>query len=260
MRKTFEISIDHMLLVCLLTCAVLSSSVAVGGELDPQQEDWIKKYETQENAPKPEEMLLNTDAEPDLKEGFTALFNGKDLTGWVSKGGNCTFEVKEDAIVGTCIPGTGSTYLCTEKDDFTDFIFTCDVAWEVDCNSGIQIRSKTKSDDANSVFGPQIEMEGKGKGDRHWSGGVYCQSCGGFFYPLWLKEHQAARAALDPDGWNRVTVSAKGNTIKTWINGVPVAHWLDDGTYANGFFALQIHSGKSGTVLFRNIHVKELGE
>ncbi len=251
---------NRLLVVGLFACVLLVCGIAVAGELDPQQADWIKKYETQENAPKPGDMLLNTDAEPDLKEGFTALFNGKDLTGWVSKGGDCTFEVKEDAIVGTCVPGTDSTYLCTEKDDFTDFIFTCEVAWEVDGNSGIQIRSKTKSDDSNSVFGPQIEMEGKGKGNRNWSGGVYCQSCGGFFYPLWLKEHQAARAALDVDGWNRLTVSAKGNTIKTWINGVPVAHWVDDGTYASGFFALQIHSGRAGTILFRNIHVKELGE
>lgn len=260
MPKTLEISIHQVLLVGLVACVLLIGGVAAAGELDPQQEDWIKKYETQENAPKPEEMLLNTDAEPELSEGFTALFNGKDLTGWVSKGGDCRFEVKEGAIVGTCVPGTDSTYLCTEKEDYTNFIFTCEVAWEVDGNSGIQIRSKTKSDDSNSVFGPQIEMEGKGKGNRNWSGGVYCQSCGGFFYPLWLKEHQAARAALDPDGWNRVTVSAKGSVIKTWINGVPVAHWVDDGTYASGFFALQIHSGKAGTILFRNIKVKELSE
>lgn len=258
MRKTLEISINRLLMVCLLTCAVLYSGVVVAGELDPQQKEWIKKYETQENAPKPEEMLLNTDPEPELSDGFTALFNGTDLTGWVSKGGDCSFEVKEDAIVGTCVPGTDSTYLCTEKEDFTDFVFTCEVKWEVDGNSGIQIRSATKPGDPNSVFGPQIEMEGKGKGDRNWSGGVYCQSCGGFFYPLWLKEHQAARAALDVDDWNRVTVSAKGNIIKTWLNGVPAAHWVDDGTYASGFFALQIHSGSKGRILFKNIRVKEL--
>ena len=250
----------NLFLVGLLTCCILVGGVAVGGELDPQQKVWIKKYETQENAPKPEEMLLNTDAEPDLTEGFIPLCNGKDLTGWVSKGGECTFEVKEGAIVGTCVPGTDSTYLCTEKTDYTDFVFTCEVKWEVDGNSGIQIRSKSKPDDSNSVFGPQIEMEGKGKGNRNWSGGVYCQSCGGYYYPLWLKEHREARAALKPEEWNRVTVSAKGNVIKTWINGVPVSHWVDDGTYASGFFALQVHSGSKGTIVFKNIRVKELNK
>ena len=49
-----------------------------------------------------------------------------------------------------------------------------------------------------TVFGPQAEMEGI-TGDRFWSGGIYGQSCGGYFYPLWLKEHQAARDALKRD-------------------------------------------------------------
>ena len=41
---------------------------AHGQELDPNQKDWIAKYETQKNAPKASEMLLNTDVEPDLTE------------------------------------------------------------------------------------------------------------------------------------------------------------------------------------------------
>ena len=98
----------------------------------------------------------------------------------------------------------------------------------------------------------------KRQGDRHWNGGIYGQSCGGYFYPVWLKEHKAARAALDREGWNRLTISAKGNVVKTWVNGVPVAHWVDDGTYAKGFFGLQIHKGDKGTVHWKNIRVKEL--
>jgi hypothetical protein len=97
-------------------------------------------------------------------------------------------------------------------------------------------------------------------GDRFWSGGVYGQSCGGYFYPLWLKEHQDARAALKPKDWNRVTIEAKGNVVKTWVNGVPASHWVDDGTYSKGFFGLQVHKAKSGKVLFRNIRVKELSQ
>ena len=94
--------------------------------------------------------------------------------------------------------------------------------------------------------------------DRGWSGGVYGQSCGGYFYPLWLKEHQAIRKAIDPKGWNRVTIQTKGNVVKTWVNGIPAAHWVDDGTYAKGFFGLQVHKAKEGKVLFRNLRIKEL--
>ena len=234
---------------------------ALAVELDPQQQKWIAKYEKQENAPDPSAMLLNNDAEPDLSDGFTALFNGKDLAGWNLKGGTCTFEARNGQIVGTCVPGSDSTYLCTDRANYTDFVFTCDLQWEVHGNTGIQFRSKSRPVRAKQiVFGPQVEMEGLGKGDRNWSGGIYGQSCGGYFYPLWLKEHQAVRAAEKMDGWNRVTISARGNVVKTWLNGVPAAHWIDDGTYSSGFFGLQIHKGKAGKVLFKNIRVREIGD
>jgi hypothetical protein len=73
-----------------------------------------------------------------------------------------------------------------------------------------------------------------------------------------LKEHAAARKALDRKGWNRLTISAKGNVVKTWINGVPVAHWVDQDEYPEGFFGLQIHKGSKGQVIWKNIRVKEL--
>lgn len=240
---------------CVLLLAV---SFVAAGELDPQQHDWHAKYKKQENAPNPADMLLNTDPEPNLTEGFTPLFNGKDLNEWTPKGGTCKFEARDGLLVGICKPGSSSTYLSTKRNDFADFIFTCDMKWEVDCNSGVMFRAQAKpgKNDTETVFGPQAEMEGFSK-DRHWSGGIYGQSCGGFFYPLWLKEHKAARAAAKEGQWNRLTISAKGNVVKTWINGVPAAHWVDDGTYAKGFFALQVHKGDKGTVLWRNLKVKE---
>jgi hypothetical protein len=231
---------------------------ALPEQVDPQQKNWYEKYKKQENIPKPAEMLLNTDAEPKLNEGFTPLFNGKDLTGWSLKGGTCDFQVQDDTIVGTCVPGSDSTYLSTDRADFSDFIFTCDIKWEVDGNSGVMFRAQSKpKGERELVFGPQVEMEGT-SGDRGWSGGIYGQSCGGYFYPLWLKDHKTVRAAIKKDDWNRITVHAQGNVVKTWVNGIPAAHWIDDGTYAKGFFGLQIHKGKKGKVHFANIRVKEL--
>ena len=231
---------------------------ADAGEIDPVQSKWHKKYKSQKNVPDPAATLLNTDDEPDLKEGFVSLFNGKDLDGWEPKGGTCEFSVKDGILIGQCVEGSPSTYLCTKKSDFKDFVFTCTMKWEVDGNSGVMFRAQTREDKKGiTVFGPQAEMEGI-TGDRYWSGGIYGQSCGGYFYPLWLKEHKKARAALDREGWNRLTISCKGDVVKTWINGVPVAHWVDDGTYPKGFFGLQIHKGKAGTVLWKDIRVKEL--
>ena len=119
---------------------------------------------------------------------------------------------------------------------------------------------KKKDVEREVVSGPQLEIEGQGKVGRNWSGGIYGQSCGGYFYPLWLKEHQAARAAEKKTEWNRVTISAKGSVVKTWINGVPVSHWVGDGTWSEGFFALQVHKGKAGTIHFKNLQIKELAE
>ena len=244
-----------------LTLFVLAciSGLVFAGELDPKQHEWHARYRKQENAPKPEDMLLNTDPEPALTDGFTSLFNGKNLKGWTPKGGTCVFEVRDGLLVGKCVSGSNSTYLSTELSDFTDFIFTCEMKWEVDCNSGVMFRARTRpgKNNTETVFGPQAEMEGFSK-DRHWSGGVYGQSCGGYFYPLWLKEHKEARAASKEGEWNRVTISAQGNVVKTWINGVPAAHWLDDGSYPKGFFGLQMHKGTKGTVLWKNILVKRL--
>jgi len=27
--------------------------------------------------------------------------------------------------------------------------------------------------------------------------------------------------------WNRITIQAKGDTVKTWLNGNPAAHWTN---------------------------------
>ena len=68
----------------------------------------------------------------------------------------------------------------------------------------------------------------------------------------WLKGHYPALL----DTLEAVGLS-KDNVVKTWVNGVPAAHWKND-EYLKGFFALQIHSGKQGKVLFDNIRIKEL--
>lgn len=259
LRKSIG-SINNSIIVAVVTSALVLCGVAMAKDIDPAQGKWYEKYKKQQNVPKPDEMLLNTDSEPEVSDGFTPLYNGKDLSGWAPKGGTCSFEAKGELLVGTCVPGSSSTYLCTDKADFTDFIFTCEMKWEVDGNSGVMFRAQVKRDDkGETVFGPQAEMEGI-TGDRFWSGGIYGQSCGGYFYPLWLKEHQEARAALKRTDWNRLTIMAKGNVVKTWVNGVPAAHWVDDGTYPKGFFGLQIHKGAKGTVHWKNIRVKELSE
>ncbi len=260
MSRTTLLCFCPLLFVSAAMIHGAGSHQASAAEIDPSQTAWYEKYKGQENVPQPDEMLLNTDPEPNVTDGFTPLFNGKDLTGWTPRGGTCKFAAKGDLVIGECVPGSDSTYLCTDKNDYTDFIFSCDMKWEVDGNSGVMFHAQVKGDGRSNkeiVYGPQAEMEGI-TGDRFWNGGIYGQSCGGYFYPLWLSDHEGARAALDREGWNRLTIQTEGDNVKTWINGVPVANWNDDGTYSKGFFGLQIHKGKAGKVLWKNVRVKEL--
>jgi hypothetical protein len=243
--------------VAAVVVSLIAVSAAWANKVSEDQQKWVPQYKKQANAPKPAEMLVNSDPEPDLGADFVALYNGKDLTGWTPRGGRCRFEAKGDAIVGTCVKGSPSTYLSTVKSDYADFVFSCEIKWEVDGNSGVMFRAQKKeSKGKETVFGPQAEMEGFAK-KRYWSGGIYGQSCGGWYYPLWLDAHKDARGALKQNDWNRLTIKAQGDVVKTWLNGKPAAHWKTD-TFLKGFFALQIHSGKAGTVHFRGIKIKEL--
>ena len=243
--------------VFTLLALLLASCTTAENKISESQASWHKKYIKQANIIPADKMLINTESEPALTEGFVDLYNGKDLTGWVAKGGTCKFEAQGDIIVGTCVKGSASTYLSTEK-EYSNFIFTCDIKWIVDGNTGVMFRAKTRPGKKNkeTVFGPQAEMEGLEKG-RGWSGAIYGQSCGGYFYPLWLDAHKEAREALVKDAWNRITIKADGENIKTWINGKPAAN-MNNSEFLKGFFSLQIHSGKQGTVHFKNIKVKEL--
>jgi len=64
---------------------------------------------------------LNASA-ADVGDGFVSLFNGRDLAGWVKRGGSAEYQVEDGSIVGKCVPDTpGNTFLCTEK-EFGNFI------------------------------------------------------------------------------------------------------------------------------------------
>ena len=241
----------------ILLSLLITSTGAFANKIAKSQEKWIDVYKKQENIPSPKDMLINETKEPNLKKGFVSLYNGKNLNNWEALGGHCTFEAKGDVIVGTTVPGSPSTYLSTKKNDYKNFIFTAEFKWAVDGNTGVMFRAQSRPGDGREiVFGPQAEMEAFSK-ERYWSGGIYGQSAGGWIYPLWLEAHEEVRNAMKKDGWNRITIRARGNTIKTWLNGVPAAHWKTK-EYKEGFFSLQVHSGKEGEVHFRNIKVKEL--
>ena len=182
-------------------------------------------------------------------EKFVPLFNGENLEGWKKVGGDATYRVENGTIVGEVGPGP-NTFLRTKK-TYDDFILKLEFKLEVPGNSGIQFRSHQKDGDGR-VFGYQMEID---PSDRKWSGGIYDESRRGWLYPL--KDMPKKQAAFKLEGWNEYVIKAEGDHIQTWVNGVPVADFHDKKD-DEGFIALQVHSGKEGRIVWRNVRLKEL--
>ncbi len=189
------------------------------------------------------------------RDGWESLFNGKNLSGWKQLNGKAKYEVKNKEIVGTTVSNEPNSFLATEK-NYGDFVLELELFVDTSMNSGIQFRSLSSPNYQNGrVHGYQVEID---PAKRAWSGGIYDEARRGWLYPLELNPE--GKKAFKNNSWNKYRVECIGNTIRTWVNGIPTAHLIDDET-KEGFIALQVHSidknKKPGTqVRWRNIRIK----
>ena len=181
-------------------------------------------------------ILLSLSVFSQANAKWQSLFNGKDLKGWKQLNGKARYEVKNGAIVGTTVLGEPNSFLTTEK-DYGDFILEVDFKVDSSMNSGIQFRSLSLPQyNKGRVHGYQFEIDPSKRG---WSGGIYDEARRDWLYTGDMNPN--ARNAFKQGVWNKARVECIGNSIRTWLNGVPVAHLIDDVT-AKGFIALQVHS------------------
>lgn len=196
------------------------------------------------------------------------------LDAFEKRGGAAEYEFVDGVIVGTAVPDTSNTFLCTKK-HYGDFILELEFKVDPTLNSGIQVRSNafntptsvkwTTANDGEeksvtiapgTVHGYQIEIDPT---DRAWSAGIYDEARRGWLENL--KDNQPAREAFRQGEWNKVRVEARGNSLKTWINGVPAADLEDDMT-PSGFIGLQVHGvgprKDRPQVRWRNLRIREL--
>ncbi|MVT09757.1 DUF1080 domain-containing protein [Chitinophaga sp. ysch24] len=190
------------------------------------------------------------------KVQWQTLFNGKNLNGWKQVNGTAIYEAKDGVITGTSVTGSPNSFLATEK-DYGDFILELELKLDAAMNYGIQFRSESKPDYNNGrVHGYQMEVD---PSDRAWSGGIYDEARRGWLYPLEL--NPAAKTAFKKEGWNKYRIECRGAEIRTWVNGVPAAHLIDNMTL-KGFIALQVHAiykadDKGKQIHWRNIRIIE---
>jgi len=195
------------------------------------------------------------EASASKEAAWTPLFDGKTLAGWTQHDGTATYRVDGDMIVGTTTPGSPNSFLCTNK-LYGDFELTFETKVDSRLNAGVQIRSAARKGNRNRVHGPQVEIATDGM-----AGFIYGEALG----TGWLSKNRkdpVKNAAFKRDAWNSYRVIAKGNHIRTWINGIPIADLVDDTTnMKKGFIGLQVHAvGRRGPfeVRWRNIRLREL--
>jgi hypothetical protein len=198
-----------------------------------------------------------------VEEGFTSLFNGKDLTGWVY-GKRGTGENKsgagyavENGVIFCTVKDGGNMY--TEK-EYGDFTFRFEFKLTENANNGIGIRAPLEGDSA--YVGMEIQVlddsgsQYKNLRPEQYHGSIYdCFAC--------------KRGSQKPVGeWNTEEITAKGRQITVTLNGTVIVDAnLDD---IKDEAKLKKHPGlanKKGhigflghgaRVEFRNLRVKEL--
>jgi hypothetical protein len=201
-------------------------------------------------------------------DDWRPLFDGTSLDGWTQKGGEAKYRAEDGQIVGTSVPNTSNSFLCTDR-DYGDFILELEFKVHPRLNSGVQIRSqcfdkptvaerdgKKRPIPAGRVHGYQVEIDPL---ERAWSGGIYDEGRRGWLDDL--SDNESARKAFKPEDWNHFRIECRGDSIKTFLNGVKAADLKDDMT-PKGFIALQVHGVGAETepreVRWRKIRIKEL--
>jgi hypothetical protein len=214
-----------------------------------------------------------------VPEGFTPIFNGKDLSGWhVSKtnhhGTTPDYRVVHGVIVGTQQPrGKGGILLTDKKYKNVEVYMEVKPDWG--CDSGLFLRSS----EAGEAYQVTLDYLPGGM-----MGGIYGEKLQGVVWgpasptpeereALTRKRAETWQKAWRREEWNSVRARIEGAVphITVWINGQLVTDWTDTANHAaggagDGMLAIQMHYTDektprwvdAGFWRWRHIAVKEL--
>ena len=199
--------------------------------------------------------------EKSVPEGFTPLFNGKDLTGWrVNEGGNLKVWGAENGIL--YVKGGGGGWLMTDK-EYSDFELRLGFKLPKAGNSGVALRCALKGN-PHLEAGMEIQLldDPWYLDEKNYKGLKPTQKTGSIYGIV-----PPSKDALKPVGeWNQMRITAKGPRIAVELNGEKIVdadlrdHKDKEKEHKGmmrpkGHLGLQSHDGR---VEFRNLFVKEL--
>ncbi|NEW81411.1 MAG: DUF1080 domain-containing protein [Mariniphaga sp.] len=183
---------------------------------------------------------------PKKEKAKVVLFNGVDLTNWISYGTEKWF-VQDSLLVCESGPDKGYGYFATQQ-YFKDFDLTADFKQVSNGNSGIFFRSTVEG---TTVSGWQCEVAPKGND----SGGIYESYGRGWLHQI----PDSLENILKVGDWNTMRVKVIGSDVTTWLNGTEMTHLTDSLIGAtNGRIALQIHDGGGIKVQWKNLVIQPL--
>lgn len=216
-------------------------------------------------------VLLMLSASPSDSQEWRSLFDGESLDGWEQVGGDASYKAVDEMIVGRTSEGAPNAFLTCGP--FADFELRFDVKCDPELNSGVQIRSHVYDQDtpqesnpnrirdAGELYGYQCEIRGEATGEHGCSGNFWDEGR----RTRWLDESVDAdrkQKAYRPGEWNEFRIVARGNRIRSFVNGAKVADFTDDRD-ASGLIGLQVHSIPAGAgpyeVAWRNLRIREFG-
>lgn len=167
--------------------------------------------------------------------GFKALFNGKDMTGWLENGKAPMHWTAKDGMIH--FDGKGRDLFGTES--FTNYVVLVDWKVEKNGNSGVYLRSGNPQAEINDGDPPTRPI---------WNG------TSGGLYP---DKPPVKRAARPTGEWNHFEITVHKDTITVMLNGEKTvdAFKKDWGKKTSGTIGFQNH----GTpVWYKNIYIKKL--
>lgn len=197
---------------------------------------------------------------PPAQDGFSPIFNGKDLTGWTGEKGGPPkgYAVENGAIV--CQPDGGNLYTAKQ---YGDFILRFRFQLTPGANNGIGVRTPNEGDAAYEGLEIQVldNSAEKWANLKPWQyhGSVYGIS------------PATRRDALKPVGeWNEETIEIRGRRVKVTLNGVVLVDVdLDEATKGGtlsgrphpGVTRSQGHlcfCGHGDRVAFKDLEIREI--
>ncbi len=191
-------------------------------------------------------------------DGFDAIFNGKDFSGW--KGPIENYEIVEGIIC--CKSGKGGTIY--QDQEYSDFVARLEFKLPPGGNNGLAIRFPGTGDTA---YAGMCELQVLDNKSEKFVGKLDDRQFHGSAYGMVAAHRGFLRSTGD---WNFQEVTVKGSTIKVELNGniildtdlSDVDEYMNDSPHpgkdrTSGFFGL---AGHNDPVEFRNLSIKPISK